>query len=160
MIKGQDVNLDIINESCVNYIHERMIEKYGGLSGVRDDNALYSALNRPLNRQYYDETADLFDLAAEAGYGIIRNHAFNDANKRTGSVITLTVLRTNGYDLDNQTVSNDQLIDLFQNVAANQVELNELSSFLRTHAVKLTPQKHLEDTSILKQQLLRNLSGR
>lgn len=159
-MKRQDIQLDMVNEECVNFIHDRMLTLYGGLPGVRDENALGSAIKRSRMRQYYDELADLFDLAAESGYGIIRNHAFNDANKRTGAVLSLTILRVNGYDIDEKRVSNEQLIELFQDVAADKTDSAELAAFFRKNTVQMTSENHLQDTAALKAHLFRGLSSR
>ena len=50
--------------------------------GVRETVLSSSALGRPLNKWNY-EKAELPELAAAYGYGIVRNHPFIDGNKRT-----------------------------------------------------------------------------
>jgi len=80
----------------VKVIHDRVLEEFGGLSGVRDEGLLESALGRPQNLFHYGEKVSLFQLAASHCYGIVRNHPFIDGNKRTGFVVARVFLRLNG----------------------------------------------------------------
>lgn len=68
----------------------------GGSAGLRDASLLESAIARAQQRCAYDESADLFDLAAALGAGLARNHAFIDGNKRISFVCAITFLETNG----------------------------------------------------------------
>ncbi len=81
---------------AVKVIHDRVLEEFGGLSGVRDEGLLESALGRPQNLFHYGEKVSLFQLAASHCYGIVRNHPFIDGNKRTGCVVARVFLRLNG----------------------------------------------------------------
>ena len=75
--------------------HERQLVRFGGPPGLRDANALESALARPINRWRYEE-GDLASLAAAYAFGLARNHAFIDGNKRIAFVALVTFLRLNG----------------------------------------------------------------
>lgn len=79
----------------VRAAHERQIVRFGGPAGIRDENALESALARPINRSQY-EGADLASLAASYAFGLARNHAFVDGNKRIAFVAMMVFLRLNG----------------------------------------------------------------
>ena len=65
-----------------------------GASGL-----LESALHRPQNL-LTDDKPDLADLAACYAYGIAKNHAFVDGNKRTSPVVTSLFLRLNDAKLE------------------------------------------------------------
>ena len=69
----------------VRTIHSYLIERFGGLDGLRDEGLFDAAIEQP--RQTFDGT-DLYPTAAEKAaryaYGIIKNHPFADGNKRTG----------------------------------------------------------------------------
>ena len=69
------------------------LAEHGGGAGVRDHNLLSSALSRPNNLAAYGQP-DAADLAAAYGFGISRNHAFIDGNKRTGFVAAAMFLAT------------------------------------------------------------------
>lgn len=79
----------------VRAAHERQIIRFGGPGGLRDENALESALARPFNRWQY-EGADLASLAASYAFGLAKNHAFIDGNKRIAFVAMMVFLRING----------------------------------------------------------------
>jgi death-on-curing protein len=74
---------------------EKQLKAFGGPAGVRDQGALESALSRPINRYHYGDF-DLAVLAASLAFGLARNHAFVDGNKRIVFVATLAFLRLNG----------------------------------------------------------------
>jgi death-on-curing protein len=76
-------------------IHARQLRRFGGAVGLRDDGMLRSALERPVNKYEYEQ-ADLPVLAAAYAYGLAKNHAFVDGNKRTAFMAMATFLRKNG----------------------------------------------------------------
>ena len=79
----------------VRAAHERQIVRFGGPPGLRDENVLESALSQPENRWQYEE-ADLVELAAAYAFGLARNLAFVDGNKRIAFVAMTLFLRFNG----------------------------------------------------------------
>jgi len=87
-----------ILESIVHAVHDEQLAEHGGLQGTRDLTLLQSALARPQNLASYGEP-DIAELAASYGYGISRNHPFNDDNKRTAFVAVELFLMLNGYEL-------------------------------------------------------------
>jgi death-on-curing protein len=82
-------------------VHERLVERFGGTSGLRDKGLLESALYRP-QTGYYD---DIAELAAALFESLILNHAFVDGNKRVAFFVTDTFLRLNGWKLSVETES-------------------------------------------------------
>ena len=54
-----------LDRLIVEAIHFDQIRLHGGLPGIRDENALESALARPRNREVYDTSSDLAALAAQ-----------------------------------------------------------------------------------------------
>lgn len=82
-------------------IHQDQITRYGGRSGVRDLQALLSALGVP--QATFDGNylhADLFEMAAAYAYHLCRNHPFVDGNKRTALACALVFLEMNGVSVD------------------------------------------------------------
>lgn len=77
-------------------LHDMMLADYGGLAGVRDDNMLESALNKPRNLYAYGHPT-FHELAASHTTGIVKNHPFVDGNKRTGFMLGAGFLERNGY---------------------------------------------------------------
>ena len=79
-------------------VHAEQLVEHGGLAGLRDANALESALARAEQLAHYG-SPDAAELAAAYGFGIARNHPFSDGNKRTAFVATELFLALNGFDL-------------------------------------------------------------
>jgi death on curing protein len=75
-------------------IHSRQLRRFGGAAGLRDEGLLRSALERPLNKWHYEQ-AQLPELAAAYGFGLAKNHAFVDGNKRIAFMSMLVFLRKN-----------------------------------------------------------------
>jgi len=76
-------------------IHGGLIERFGGLEGVRDLGLLESALYRPRTGYY----RDLAEMAAALFESLLMNHAFIDGNKRVAFFATDVFLRLNGWKL-------------------------------------------------------------
>lgn len=69
----------------------------GGL-GIRDDGLLHSALYRQhVSYEGRTKWRDIFDIAATLMFGIIKDHPFHDANKRTAFLSVLFFLYNNGF---------------------------------------------------------------
>jgi death on curing protein len=75
--------------------HSRQLRRFGGAPGLRDEGMLRSALERPINKRH-DERAELAELAAAYAFGLAKNHAFVDGNKRVAFLAMMVFLRTNG----------------------------------------------------------------
>lgn len=72
---------------AVDEAHYRQIREHGGAHGLRDENALESALARPRDRWRHESEARLSDLAAAYAFGLTRNHPYLDGNKRVALVV-------------------------------------------------------------------------
>jgi death-on-curing protein len=75
-------------------IHSRQLRRFGGAAGLRDEGLLRSAIQRPINKWLY-EHAQLPELAAAYAFGLGKNHAFVDGNKRMAFMSMMTFLRKN-----------------------------------------------------------------
>jgi len=75
-------------------IHSRQLRRFGGAAGLRDEGLLRSAIQRPINKWLY-EHAELPELAAAYAFGLGKNHAFVDGNKRMAFMSMMTFLRKN-----------------------------------------------------------------
>jgi death-on-curing protein len=117
-----------IGERLARAVHSRQLAEHGGADGVRDEGLLDSALGRPRNRFAYDDpTPTVPELAASYAYGISRNHAFIDGNKRTAAVVCETFLALNGMALDATDV---ELYPVFLALAAGTITESELAVWL------------------------------
>lgn len=129
------IRLKWLSRQAVENMHAEQIAEHGGLSGLRDANALETSLARPLNKAAYGET-DIFLLAAAYLYGIVRNHPFVDGNKRTGYLAAFTFLYINGYIID---ADNPEVIAFVLDVAAGEIDEEGATRFLRDFSVPLNP---------------------
>jgi len=77
-------------------LQERLLAEFGGLSGLRDEGLLDSALTRP-QQLFKHGKPDLFELAAAYAFGLVRNHPFLDGNKRLGLTTAMVFLELNGH---------------------------------------------------------------
>jgi death-on-curing protein len=75
-------------------IHSRQLRRFGGAPGLRDEGLLRSALERPVNKWHYEQ-AEIAELAAAYAFGLAKNHAFVDGNKRIAFMAMMTFLRKN-----------------------------------------------------------------
>lgn len=76
-------------------IHAVLMQRYGGVLGVRDPGALEAALFRP-QTGYYD---DIVAQAAALLESLAINHPFLDGNKRIAFAAADVFLRINGWSL-------------------------------------------------------------
>lgn len=76
-------------------LQNQSIALFGGITGVRDENMLDSALGRPVNLFAYGKP-DAFELAAAYAFGLAKNHPFLDGNKRAAFIVAVVFLELNG----------------------------------------------------------------
>jgi death-on-curing protein len=115
-------------------MHSEQLAEHGGSDGIRDETLLDSALAKPLNVFAYADEPDIFRLAASYGFGIARNHAFVDGNKRTALVVSLTFLSLNGWEI---SAAKEDLYLTFLHLADGSLSEEELTAWLTKHAVPL-----------------------
>ena len=78
-------------------IHQVLIKEFGGIQGIRDNALLEAAVNRPYagfeEKQFYPSPEE---RAAPILESIVKNHPFNDGNKRLGYVLMQLTLMEEG----------------------------------------------------------------
>lgn len=89
-----------IDKRALLLLHEESLAMFGGARGMRDEGLLDSALARPVNKHHYDGVRDLAELAAAYGFGVAKNHAFVDGNKRAAFLSIGLFLAINGARLE------------------------------------------------------------
>jgi death on curing protein len=80
-------------------IQNELLNRFGGLAGIRDEGLLDSAINKPKNLCAYGQPT-IFDLAASYATGLVKNHPFLDGNKRIGFMAAYVFLGANGWSLE------------------------------------------------------------
>jgi death-on-curing protein len=74
--------------------HSRQLRRFGGAPGLRDEDMLRSAFERPLDKRHCEQ-AELVELAAAYAFGLAKNHVFVDGNKRIAFMTMASFLRKN-----------------------------------------------------------------
>ena len=74
---------EFLTREIVDAIHDEQVSLFGGLHGVRDENALESAIMAAQNVYFYGE-GDVYEVAAAYAYHLAESQAYLDGNKRTG----------------------------------------------------------------------------
>jgi death-on-curing protein len=87
-----------ITKDILLAVHAELLNRFGGLSGTRDEGLPDSAINRPKHLLSYGSPT-LFQMAASYAHGIVKNHPFLDGNKRTGFMSAYIFLGVNGWSL-------------------------------------------------------------
>lgn len=87
-----------LSKAEIIYFHDLTIQRHGGLPGFQEggESRLESTLIRPRNLLLYKDDATLLDLAATLMYGLVKNHCFNDGNKRVSAIAGGIFLEANG----------------------------------------------------------------
>lgn len=112
-------------------MHDLLIAKTGGCSGIRDENLLSSALANPYQTfegLYIYPTTEA--QAARLAFGLINNHPFVDGNKRIGILAMLTFLELNNIFLD---YTDSELISLGLGIADHSVSFDDIVDWIITH---------------------------
>ncbi len=84
-----------ITREVILATQEELLERFGGLAGVRDEGLLKSALKQPRDLFAQGETS-LFMLATAYAYGIARDRPFQGGNKTSGFKAATLFLELNG----------------------------------------------------------------
>ena len=108
-------------------IHSIQMRRFGGAPGLRDEGMLRSALERPANKWHYEQ-ADLPELAAAYAFGLAKNHAFVDGNKRIAFMSMVIFLRRNGARF---APDQAQATAIMMAVAAGEISEESLTRWIR-----------------------------
>ena len=79
-------------------VQAELLNRFGGLAGIRDEGLLDSAIGKPRNLFTYGRPT-IFELAASYAAGLVKNHPFLDGNKRIGFMAAYIFLGANGWSL-------------------------------------------------------------
>ena len=100
------------------------------MPGIRDENILESALARPKNKWSYGRERDPAALAAAYGFGFLRNHPYNDGNKRVAFLLIVTFLGINGYDFN---ATDSEVLTEILALADGRTSEEALTEWIRGH---------------------------
>lgn len=101
---------------------------------MRDEGLFESALSRPQNLFAYEGTTDVARLAASYAFGLAKNHAFVDGNKRVAFIAAVLFLRLNGHRL---TADPAQATLAMLSVAAGTFDEDDMAAWIRKNIAPL-----------------------
>ena len=110
-------------------MHLDQIREHGGLIGVRDENALESALARARQKWTHEPESDLARLAADYAFGICSSHPFRDGNKRISFLAAVIFLGLNGLDL---IAPEDEVVERMLALASGRLDEEALATWIRS----------------------------
>lgn len=112
-------------------LRSNIIKMTGGSVGIRDIALLESALESPFQSYAGEELYPSIQAnAARLCYGLVKNHAMVDGNKRIGVHTMLVFLSANGYELQ---YTQKELSDLILDVAADKKQYEDILQWLLEH---------------------------
>ena len=121
-----------IDKNALLRLHDESLSLHGGVTGIRNEGLLDSALARPLNLALYEQP-DLAALAASYSCGLAKNHPFVDGNKRAAFLSVGLFLFLNGYRLTATQV--DATLTILA-LAAGEIDEAGFAEWIRVHWVK------------------------
>lgn len=125
--------MNVLTKRQIIMLHSQLIAETGGTDGIRDDGLLDSALAAPF--QSFNGTEiypSIEQKAARLGYGLVKNHAFIDGNKRIGAHVMLVFLALNKIEL---RYTQKELTNIFLQIAAGKSTLEDLLKWILSHQI-------------------------
>ena len=118
----------------IEAVYLDQIREHGGLMGIRDENALESALARARQRWTYEPESDLARLAADYAFGVCSGHPFRDGNKRIAFLAAVIFLGLNGLDL---IAPDDEVVETMLAVASGKLDEEAIAAWIRSRTLPL-----------------------
>jgi death-on-curing protein len=123
-----------VRPNVLKLLHGESIAEHGGADGLRDEGLFETALARPQNLFAYEGVDDVARLAAAYAFGLAKNHAFVDGNKRIAFIACAMFLRLNGLRL---VAEQSEAVLTFLALAAGDLDEKALADWVRKHAKPL-----------------------
>ena len=114
-------------------LHSQLIKATGGSYEIRDEGLLDSAINIPFQSFSKKELfPTIEEKAARLCYGLVKNHAFIDGNKRIGAHSMLIFLMINNYELE---YTQEELYTIILDVASGNKDYNDIQQWILAHKI-------------------------
>ena len=120
-----------LTEDLVKALHDRQVAEHGGTAGLRDQPLLESALARAQQLFAYGDGVDIPAMAAAYAYGISRNYAFLDANKRTATVCCEVFMELNNFLL---LADDADFYTAIMSLATGEISEDQFTTWLRSNS--------------------------
>ena len=123
-----------LSKKQILMLHSQLIKATGGSKEIRDEGLLESAITMPFQSFSGEDLYPSIEAkAARLCYGLVKNHAFVDGNKRIGVHSMLVFLAINDYELK---YSQKELYTIILNVASGKKDDKDLLKWIKQHKSK------------------------
>lgn len=123
-----------LSSETILVLHSEIIDKTGGLHGVRDVALLAAIMDKPkATFGGNDLYQNIFVKAAVYLESIVNYHVFIDGNKRTGVIACARFLYQNGYTF---SATNEEVERFVLSIAAEKIEIQIIVTWLEKHSKK------------------------
>ncbi len=112
-------------------LHDELIQRYGGTSGLRDAGLLEAALAMPqagFGGQYFHEFPH--EMGAAYLFHLVRNHAFMDGNKRVALACAILFFKINRVPY---SITEEEAAELTLAAASGQMDKGAVAAFFQKH---------------------------
>ena len=112
-------------------LHAELLARFGGLGGLRNAEAVKSALEQPfVSFDGKDLYPTLAEKASAVAFTLCKSHPFVDGNKRTAHAVMELFLLRNGYELDANPF---ETVEFFVDLANGARTRDELTGWIEEH---------------------------
>ena len=126
--------MNTITVKQILVLHEFLIRKHHGASGIRDIGLLKSAIGRPFATfSGEDLYPEIYLKAGALIQSIVKNHPFVDGNKRTAFVSTMVLLKINNIHIG---ALQKDVVKFMLDVANKNLSVEDIASWLKEHVRK------------------------
>ncbi len=123
-----------LSKKQILMLHSQLIKATGGSKEIRDEGLLESAVTMSFQSFSGEDLYPSIEAkAARLCYGLVKNHAFVDGNKRIGVHSMLVFLAINDYELK---YSQKELYTIILNVASGKKDYEDLLKWIKQHKSK------------------------
>jgi death-on-curing protein len=103
-------------------------------AGIKDHGLLESAIHRPRQSLFGEDAyPSLFDKASALLESLVKNHCFQNGNKRTAYLAVKSFLMANGYHLRMERIF---AVEFIVDVAKGECSFEQITSILSEHSVQ------------------------
>lgn len=118
-------------------LQQMVIERSGGLSGIKDRGLIESAAAQPrMTFDGIDLYPTLAEKAAALGFSLACNHGFEDGNKRIGHAAMETFLVLNGHEINAPVDEQEQV---FLDLADRRMRREAFTAWVQANIQPLGP---------------------
>jgi death-on-curing protein len=120
---------EFLTREIVDAIHEEQINSFGGLHGLRDENALESAIMAAQNVYYY-AGGDVYEIAAAYAFHLAESQAYLDGNKRTDAQAAFVFLE--GCGVSCSQLPEQETYEAMIKIATHEMSRADLAEYFRS----------------------------